>query len=65
VRKGELDQKKIGKAYEIKHQKPHLRRYDFKEGQTKEEAMAEEQALVRAMSGEAEEAAPKKRGKKS
>jgi hypothetical protein len=62
VRQGVLEQKVIGKAFEVRPEKPHVRKYEYKEGESKEDAMAEEAALMAAMSGDK---TPKKRGRKS
>ena len=61
-----IDIKLVRPALTETPEKPHIRRYPFKEGQSKEDAMAEEQELRRAMGSDdkEEEPKPKRKGRK-
>lgn len=50
VKQGKIDDKEIGEALERTPQKPYIQRFEYKEGQDREAAMAEELALRNAMS---------------
>lgn len=66
VRAGKIKPDQIEKALEQTPVKPHIQRYPYKEGQTAEQAQAEEAALREQLSKTNADAAPKpkKRGKK-
>jgi molybdopterin converting factor small subunit len=51
VKGGVIKRSEIKDAFVQTDEKPHVRRYPFSEGQTKEDAMKEEQALRQAMRG--------------
>lgn len=59
VRGGQLDRDKISPALTVKAEKPHIRRYPYKDGTDKEKAMQEETQLRQQMMGETTKAAAK------
>lgn len=61
VKQGKLDDKLIAPALQSTPQAPFVQRYPYKEGQSIEDAQAEEMALRQAMTGEAKEKSGSKR----
>lgn len=61
VREGKLDSKKIASALVETPEKPHTRRFPYKEGQSRDDAMAEEAALRAQLSQSAVKASGSKR----
>jgi hypothetical protein len=65
VREGKIDEKTIAPALVSTPVKPHIQRYDYKKGQDRDAAIAEEERLRQQLQGEATAKAekPKKRKK--
>lgn len=65
VREGKIDRKQIERALTEKKQKPHVRVFPYKDGQSADDARAEEAALRAQLSNETVEASGSKRKKAS
>lgn len=64
VRKGEVNRKEIERALTVTPQAPFVRRYDYKEGQSKDDAIQEEAAARAAMMNDAAANRPPKKPKR-